>query len=91
MQKVHTFEAPQLVTKHVTVYTDRAEVKKLVTTTFNKGWNEVVVTKITRSVDSDSIRVDGRGKAVITEVKYQEKHVKRVRINFSQLMSCISL
>jgi hypothetical protein len=41
-----------------------------------KGTNEVIVKALPHAIDSESVRVDGRGKATICEVQYQEKYVK---------------
>ena len=39
----HLFEASQLATKSVIVYSDRAEVKRLVTVDLPKGNQEIVI------------------------------------------------
>uniref|UniRef100_A0A915KWP3 Protein F37C4.5 n=1 Tax=Romanomermis culicivorax TaxID=13658 RepID=A0A915KWP3_ROMCU len=70
-----SFEASDLPTKHVTVYADRAEVNKTINVHLKQGHNEILITKLSRSLDQDSIRVEGYGKASITEVKYQERNV----------------
>jgi hypothetical protein len=41
------------------------------------GKNEVLVQGLASSFDSDSLRVDGRGSAVIREVQYQQRAVER--------------
>jgi len=67
------FEVGHLSTSHVTVFSDRAEVCKLIKCHVYKGVNEIVVEKLSNSIDSNSIRVEGFGaNASIAEVKYSE-------------------
>lgn len=73
------FDASELFTKHVTVYTDRAEVKKLIHVNLTKGPNDLIVRNLSPSIQSDSIRVDGLGKAIILEVQYKEKPHDKVK------------
>lgn len=56
----------------VVVYPDRAEVTRDVTVHLNVGTGEVVLNNLSKSLDKDSVRVDGIGPASITEVSYQE-------------------
>lgn len=73
------FEASSLPTDHVTVYSDRAEVCKIVKCNLKNGVNEIVVEKLSNSIDSNSIRVEGTGSnASIAEVKYSEKPALKV-------------
>ncbi len=68
---VQKFETKDLVVTEVTIYADRAEVKRLVETKLVKGRNEIIVRNVSSFIDRDSVRVDGRGPAVIQEVQYQ--------------------
>jgi N-terminal domain of unknown function (DUF4140) len=70
-------EVASLSVKHVTVYQDRAEVKRTLKASLKQGPNEVVVTKLSASIEQDSIRVEGRGAATISEVKYHEEFVRK--------------
>jgi len=73
------FDAGNLPTSHVTVFSDRAEVCKTIKCHVNKGVNEILVEKLSNSIDSNSIRVEGFGaNASIAEVKYSEKPAMRV-------------
>lgn len=45
----HLFEASQLATKSVIVYSDRAEVKRLVTVDLPKGNQEIIIQVGTRN------------------------------------------
>ncbi|CAI2352052.1 unnamed protein product [Caenorhabditis sp. 36 PRJEB53466] len=67
----HLFEASQLATKSVIVYSDRAEVKRLVTVDLPKGNQEIVIQNVSAVIERQSVRVDGRG-VLIQEVQYQE-------------------
>lgn len=76
------FDVNDLVTTAVTVFVDRAEVKRKVETELNEGINEVVITKLSDLIRKDSVRVDGLGNATIVEVLYRETVVKKVSILF---------
>uniref|UniRef100_A0A8R1HY23 DUF4140 domain-containing protein n=1 Tax=Caenorhabditis japonica TaxID=281687 RepID=A0A8R1HY23_CAEJA len=67
----HLFEAAQLPTKSVIVYSDRAEVKRLVIVDLPKGNQEIVIQNVSAVIERQSVRVDGRG-VLIQEVQYQE-------------------
>ena len=55
----------------VVVYPDRAEVTRDVTVHLNVGTAEVVLNNLSKSLDKDSVRVDGIGPASITEVRWR--------------------
>ena len=76
-----SFEAKNLKVGGVTVYGDRAEVKRLVKATLKAGKNEVLVKNVSQLVDKDSVRVDGRGPAVICEVQYLQKATKQGEVD----------
>ncbi|XP_065920409.1 protein F37C4.5-like [Dysidea avara] len=57
---------------NVVVYKDRAEVTREISLQLESGPQEVVLTKLSKSIDKDSVRVDGVGPASITEVSFQE-------------------
>ncbi|KAL6738427.1 hypothetical protein Aduo_011974 [Ancylostoma duodenale] len=65
------FEAADLPTKSVVVYSDRAEVKRVVKASLAKGTNEIIIQNVSAVIERQSVRVDGRG-ALIQEVQYQE-------------------
>lgn len=57
---------------NVVVYKDRAEVTREIALQLEVGTQEVVLTKLSKSLDKDSVRVDGVGPASIVEVSFQE-------------------
>lgn len=61
---------------NVVVYSDRAELKRLVKTKLKKGENELIFTSISGSIDQDSVRVDGRGAATVLDVVCQSRSVE---------------
>lgn len=65
------FEAADLPTRSVIVYSDRAEVKRVVTVSLAKGTNEIIIQNVSAVIERQSVRVDGRG-VLIQEVQYQE-------------------
>uniref|UniRef100_A0A7E4V1X4 Mucoidy inhibitor MuiA family protein n=1 Tax=Panagrellus redivivus TaxID=6233 RepID=A0A7E4V1X4_PANRE len=62
--------------KSVTVYTDRAEVIRNFTVPIKGGFTEVRIENLAGSINSDSVRVDGTGKASVHEVRFETKPVK---------------
>uniref|UniRef100_A0A914WYI1 Protein F37C4.5 n=1 Tax=Plectus sambesii TaxID=2011161 RepID=A0A914WYI1_9BILA len=80
-----SFDAKNLKVGGVTVYSDRAEVTRLVLATLKKGKNEVLVKNVSHMIDSESVRVDGRGPAVICEVQYQQKATKRGEVDHDRI------
>lgn len=85
--KVHTFKCYALPLVSVTVYNDRAEVKRTIKTTLASGENEVVIENVPKSADTESIRVDGRGAAVINEVQFQSKPALPEQLNTPKIQA----
>ena len=48
---------------------------------------QVVLTKLSKSLDKDSVRVDGTGRASITEVSFQE--ISITGLSIVSLVSCV--
>jgi len=70
-------QASDLPIHKVTVYANsRAELLRRFPVTLHEGRNELVVEGVSSSIHSDSIRVDGRGVAIILEVQYKQKRKK---------------
>ena len=69
------FSAPKLQVETVVVYLDRAEVCRSFKAKLKTGQNELIVKDLSQSIDKDSIRVEGRGSATISEVSVQTKHL----------------
>ncbi|XP_074653815.1 protein F37C4.5-like isoform X3 [Tubulanus polymorphus] len=67
------YDATRCPVEYVIVYLDRAEVCRLIKARLRKGENELIVKKLSPSVDRDSIRVEGKGPATILEVIYHCK------------------
>jgi len=68
----------------VTVFLDRAEVKRRIDVHLGKGKNEITVTQLPEVMDEDSLRVTCLGEAKIIEVSHKVKqgyHVKKVDPN----------
>ncbi|XP_041355012.1 protein F37C4.5-like isoform X4 [Gigantopelta aegis] len=72
-----TFVSSECAVKKVTVYSDRAEVCRLIEADVKKGVNEIVLKQLPKCIDPDSIRVEGKGSATIAEVSYQMKYLPK--------------
>jgi uncharacterized protein (TIGR02231 family) len=59
----------------VVVFTDRAEVRRVVKATLKKGENELLLTGVSTQIDRDSVRVEGHGEATVVDVVCQSRHV----------------
>jgi uncharacterized protein (TIGR02231 family) len=59
----------------VVVFTDRAEVRRVVKATLKKGENELLLTGVSAQIDRDSVRVEGHGEATVVDVVCQSRHV----------------
>ena len=76
-----SFSVKDLKCEQVTIFTDRAEVKRLLKCKLNKGENELVLTNISNSIDIDSVRVEGKGNATVLDVVCQSKQVEAKEAN----------
>lgn len=70
-----TFSMKELRCEKVVVFKDRAEVKRSVQTRLHKGENEIVIIGVSNSIDRDSVRVEGQGKATVLDVMCLSKRV----------------
>ncbi|KHN86728.1 Protein F37C4.5 [Toxocara canis] len=68
-KKVHHFKAYDVTLTSVTVFNDRAEVKRTLNAQLAAGINE----NVSKHADVESLRVDGGGPAVIHDVQFQCK------------------
>ncbi|XP_066277900.1 protein F37C4.5-like isoform X6 [Branchiostoma lanceolatum] len=73
--QVKHYDITAMNVEHVTVYLDRAEVRRSVLVNVKKGENEVLFKKLSQNIDKDSIRVECKGPASITEVTYHSKFI----------------
>ncbi|GMT25317.1 hypothetical protein PFISCL1PPCAC_16614, partial [Pristionchus fissidentatus] len=71
----HTFRVEKDSLKKVTVFNDRAELKREFTVAVVPGLNEVNIEAISQQVNDESVRVTGRGNAVIEEVQVAHRRV----------------
>ncbi|PIC27710.1 hypothetical protein B9Z55_019882 [Caenorhabditis nigoni] len=65
---IHELESRDQKISQVKVFNDRAEVRRLVKVSLKTGVNEVVLKNLTTNLTPGSMRVEGRGKAVIHDV-----------------------
>ncbi|KAI6206646.1 hypothetical protein M3Y94_00936300 [Aphelenchoides besseyi] len=84
-----TFDVNDLPFQSVEVFRDRAEVKRHFEVQLDRGLNNVVVNNVCASVETDSIRVEGKGKAVIHEVQYKTDQVTNSETNTPQIKELI--
>jgi hypothetical protein len=69
------FSMKELKCEKVVVFTDRAEVRRLVKTKLKKGENELLLSGVSSQIDRDSVRVEGHGEATVVDVVCQSRHV----------------
>ncbi|KAI1726501.1 protein F37C4.5 [Ditylenchus destructor] len=79
------FEARNLPIKTVTVFTDRAEVKRTLKVTLQEGLNNVAIDNVASTIENDSIRVDGHGNATIHEVQFKTEQVTQPEVDSPQV------
>lgn len=65
---IHELEARDQKITQVKVFTDRAEVRRLVKISLKSGINEVIMKNLSKNLAHGSMRVEGRGKATIHDV-----------------------
>uniref|UniRef100_A0AC35EWC5 DUF4140 domain-containing protein n=1 Tax=Panagrolaimus sp. PS1159 TaxID=55785 RepID=A0AC35EWC5_9BILA len=82
MHSVTTLNVREITIKAVTVFTDRAEINRTFTVSLKPGMNEIKLQNIPGRIDEDSIRVNGKGLAVIHEVKFE---IEEINIENSEL------
>ncbi|GMS96711.1 hypothetical protein PENTCL1PPCAC_18886 [Pristionchus entomophagus] len=72
---VHSLKITKESLKKVTVFNDRAELRREFTVELAAGLNEVAVEAISQHVNDDSVRVTGLGAAVIEEVQVAQRRI----------------
>jgi hypothetical protein len=72
MQK---FSMKDLPCEKVIVYEDRAEIKRSIKTKLNQGEHKLVITNVSNSVETDSIKIEGTGEALVIDVVCQVRKV----------------
>jgi hypothetical protein len=80
------FSMRDLKCDNVVVYTDRAEVRRLIQAVMLiRGENEMVIKSITDSIDRDSVRVEGHGDgALVLDVVCERKIVETSKSETSE-------
>ncbi|KAF8371329.1 hypothetical protein PRIPAC_77758, partial [Pristionchus pacificus] len=73
----HAFKITKESLKKVTVFNDRAELRREFTVELVAGLNEVAVEAISQHVNDESVRVNGRGAAIIEEVQVAQRRIVR--------------
>ena len=61
---------------NVVVFADRAEVRRGLKTSLIKGENQLIITDVSNFIDEESVRVEGRGDAVVLDVLCQNIKVE---------------
>ncbi|XP_067951619.1 protein F37C4.5-like isoform X2 [Watersipora subatra] len=87
MEVAHKYDVKDLDILTVKVYKDRAEVTRSIKVSVSKGQAEILVEKLSSYCDLDSIRVEGKGNASITEVTSVEKLEEAPKMDESEVKS----
>ncbi|KAK0414120.1 hypothetical protein QR680_007154 [Steinernema hermaphroditum] len=85
-----SFKATDLPIQSVTVFNDRAQIKRELKTNLPAGTHEIIIENLANTIDGDSIRVDGTGAAQIHEVKFKNEHVVREDINSPDVQKLVN-
>ncbi|XP_067950246.1 protein F37C4.5-like [Watersipora subatra] len=88
MEVAHKYDVKDLNILTVKVYKDRAEVTRSIKASVSKGQAEILVEKLSSYCDLDSVRVEGKGNASITEVTSVEKLEEAPKMDESKV-KCI--
>ncbi|KAI6212004.1 Protein F37C4.5 [Aphelenchoides besseyi] len=83
-------EARSLPLHTVTVFRDRAELKRVFEVQLHAGFNNVVINNVCASIEPDSIRVEGKGKAVIHEVQFKFDHATDTETDSPQVKKLVN-
>ena len=78
-----SFLIKELSCKNVIVYTDRAEVRRVVKVKLEDGENEIVLSDVSNNIDEDSVRVEGKGDVTVLDVVCQSKRVQPDEVNLN--------
>ncbi|KAE9412213.1 hypothetical protein Angca_005519, partial [Angiostrongylus cantonensis] len=97
---VHKKECRDLTLKQVTVFNDRAELKRILQCNAETGLNEIHIENVTNYIVHDSVRVDSRGDGTIHNVQLREKpanheetdppKVAEIRVKYEQKLNEIN-
>jgi len=80
----HKFLMTDLPCQQVVVFTDRAEVKRSLKAKLIKGENEIAISRVSDQIDTDSVRVEGVGKATVIDVICERKYVTTENVASSE-------
>ncbi|KAK0414115.1 hypothetical protein QR680_007153 [Steinernema hermaphroditum] len=83
------FKASNLPFQSVTVFNDRAQIKRELRTHLEAGMYDLVIENLANTIDGDSIRIDGTGAALIHEVKYKEEHAVDEDIDSAEIKNLV--
>ena len=75
------FSMKDLPCDNVVVFSDRAEVRRLIQVKLDKGETEIVLSDVSNNIDEDSVRVEGKGDATVLDVVCQSKRVQSDEVN----------
>uniref|UniRef100_A0A1I7YDL3 DUF4139 domain-containing protein n=1 Tax=Steinernema glaseri TaxID=37863 RepID=A0A1I7YDL3_9BILA len=87
---VVTFKARDLPIQAVTIFNDRAQIKRELKTNLPEGRHQLLIENISSSLVRDSIRVDGTGDAQIHEVKFKLEHASAEDIDSPAIEKLVS-
>lgn len=75
--KFKQMEQKSIITA-VTVYTDRAQVTRRCTAELIIGENSIIFDKLPKNVDPNNIQVNGKGAAIIKDVRFKKKQYEEI-------------
>uniref|UniRef100_A0A914E697 Protein F37C4.5 n=1 Tax=Acrobeloides nanus TaxID=290746 RepID=A0A914E697_9BILA len=82
-------QANDLDIESVTIFNDRAEIRREFQVTLKAGINEIRVENVASTIINDSIRLDGNGPATFHEVQFLREPAKQEEIDSDQVKQLV--
>uniref|UniRef100_A0A0M3IAU4 DUF4139 domain-containing protein n=1 Tax=Ascaris lumbricoides TaxID=6252 RepID=A0A0M3IAU4_ASCLU len=76
LKKIHNFKACDIPFTSVTVFNDGADIRRTLKVKLESGLNEVIIENMTKDIVAKSMRIEGRGEAIIHNIQFCEKSSK---------------
>uniref|UniRef100_A0A915BWC2 DUF4139 domain-containing protein n=1 Tax=Parascaris univalens TaxID=6257 RepID=A0A915BWC2_PARUN len=75
-KKIHNFNLYDIPFASVTVFNNGADIRRTLKAELESGLNEIIIENVTEDAIAESMRIDGRGDAIIHDVQFSQKPSK---------------